>query len=226
MSELETQLRQLASEIEWPQTPPLELALESRSRVTRLRLRPLWVVVAAAVVALAVAFSVPAARSAILRVLHLGGVTVERVDVLPPAQEQPLAANLGPTVDSARAAAALGEPMRLPPLRGSAVLHLREGVVSVLLATPQPLLLSEFRSNVFLLKKLASSGTNVVSLDVGTAPGLWLGGAQHIVVFPATPPRLAGNVLIWQQGMVVYRLEGRRLTRRAALELAGKIMGT
>ena len=226
MSELESQLRQLAAEVEWPQTPPLELALESRSRATRARVRPLWVVVVAALVALAVAFSVPAARSAILRVLHLGGVTVVRVDVLPPVQEQQLAADLGPAVDSQHAAAALGVPLRLPPLRGSAKLHLRDGVVSVLLATPQPLLLSEFRSDVFLLKKLASSGTNVVSLDVGTAPGLWLGGAQHIVVFPATPPRLAGNVLIWQQGMVVYRLEGRRLTRRAALELAGKIMGT
>lgn len=226
MSEFETQLRQLASDIEWPQTPPLELALESRSRATRLRLRPLWVVVAAAVVALAVAFSVPAARSAILRALHLGGVTVERVDVLPPAQEEPLAANLGPTVDSARAAAALGVPMRLPPLRGSATLHLREGVVSVLLATPQPLLLSEFRSDVFLLKKLASSGTEVVSLEVGTAPGLWITGAPHVVFFPAAPARLAGNVLIWQQGTVVYRLEGRQLPKQTALELAEKITGT
>ena len=226
MSELETQLRQLAAGIDWPPTPPSELTFEPHPRATRLRVRPLWLVVAAALVALAVAFSVPAARSAILRVLHLGGVTVERVDVLPPAQEQPLAANLGPTVDSERAEEALGAPLRLPPLRGSAQLHLRDGVVSVLLAGPQPLLLSEFRSNVFLLKKLASSGTEVVSLEVGTAPGLWITGAPHVVLFPAAPARLAGNVLIWQQGTVVYRLEGRQLTKQTALELAEKITGT
>jgi hypothetical protein len=222
MSELETQLRQLAADLVWPTTPTLDLASAPRRR----RARRAWVIVVGALVALAVALSVPAARSAILRVLHLGGVTVERVDVLPPAQERPLAASLGQLVDPETAAAALGAPLRLPPLNGSPRLHLQDGVVSVLLAGPQPVLLSEFRSDQFVLKKFAAGGTSVVSLAVGTAPGLWIVGARHVVLLPAALPRLAGNVLVWQQGTIVYRLEGRPLTREAALELASQIEGT
>ena len=118
MAELEHELRRLAAELAWPPTPALALPLDT-APPPRRRLRPLWVAVAAVLVALAVALSVPAARSAILRVFHLGGVTVERVDVLPPAQEQPLAADLGPPVDADAAEAALGGPVRLPKLSGA-----------------------------------------------------------------------------------------------------------
>jgi hypothetical protein len=226
MAELEHELRRLAAELEWPPTPPLALPLAPRRRHERRPLRPLWVVVAAVLVALAVALSVPAARSAILRVFHLGGVTVAQVSVLPPAQEQPLAADLGPPVDADAADAALGMPLRLPKLSGTPKLHLRDGVVSVLLATPQPLLLSEFRSDVFLFKKIAGSRTNVVSVHVGNTPGLWIAGARHVFVLPTAPPRLAGNVLIWQVGTITYRLEGHTLSEKAALKLAAEINGT
>jgi hypothetical protein len=226
MPDLQTQLRRLAAELDWPTTPALELELKPRRNDARPQLRPVWVVVAAAFVALAVALSVPTARSAILRVFHLGGVTVERVDVLPPAQERPLAATLGQLIDTQAAATALGAPVRLPTMNGSPRLYLHDGVVSLLLAAPQPLLLSEFRAGGFLLKKIASSGTTVVSLEVGTSPGLWIAGARHAVVIPAAPPRLAGNVLVWQHGATVYRLEGRGLTQQTALKLALQIQGT
>ena len=225
MAELEHELHRLAGELAWPPTPPPPLPLAPGRREQR-RLRPIWVAVAAVVVALAVALSVPAARSAILRVFHLGGVTVARVDVLPPAQEQPLAIGLGPRVDADAARTALGIPVRLPKLSGTPRLHLRDGVVSVLLATPKPLLLSEFRSDVFLLKKIAGTETNVVSLPVGNAPGLWIAGARHVLLLPAAPPRLAGNVLIWQAGTITYRLEGQRLSEKTALKLAAEIDGT
>ncbi len=226
MTELETLLHQLAGEVDWPPTPPLTPRLEPRPQTARLRVRPLWAVLAAVLIALAVALSVPAARSAILRVFHLGGVTVERVGVLPLTQERPLAADLGPVVDAQAAEAALGAPARLPAMHGSPQLHLRDGVVSLLLAAPQPLLLSEFRAREFVLKKIAGGSTEVISLTVGSAPGLWIVGAHHVVVFPAAPARLAGNVLVWQQGTIVYRLEGRLLTKQAALKLAAKIEGT
>ena len=85
--------------------------------------------------------------------------------------------------------------MRLPKLEGAPQLHLRDGVVSVVLATPQPVLLSEFRDGAFLLKKIAGTTTHVVFVTVGNGPGLWIAGARHVLMLPAAPPRLAGNVL-------------------------------
>jgi len=87
-------------------------------------------------------------------------------------------------------------------------------------------LLSELRAGGFLLKKLASSGTNVDHVVVGNAPGLWISGARHVLVQPSAPPRLAGNVLVWESGSITYRLEGRSLRRRSALRLAAGIEGT
>ena len=168
----------------------------------------------------------PAARSAILRVLHLGGVTVEQIGVLPPAQERPLGSDLGPAVTPQAAATALGVAVRLPKLEGVPTLHLRDGVVSVLLAAPRPVLLSELRADVFLIKKIAGSATNVRSLTVGKAPALWIAGAPHLLALPAAPHRLAGNVLIWETGSVTYRLEGRALSETMAVKLASEIDGT
>jgi hypothetical protein len=225
MAELERDLRSLASEIEWPPTPAPALRLDER------RSRPLWrrralVALVAAVLAFAVALSVPAARSGLLRLFHLGGVTVEQIAVLPPAQERGLAEGLGPLVDRKAAETALGAPVRLPANDGVPRLHLRDGVVSVLLAAPQPVLFSQFRSDEFLLKKIATGSTSVVPITVGRAPGLWIAGAPHLLAVPPAPPRLAGNVLVWQRGQITYRLEGRDLTKAAALRLASEIEGT
>jgi len=225
VAELERELRGLAAELEWPPTPPVVLRLEpQRHRVGRRR--AVWLALAVAAVALVAAMSVPASRSAILRVLHLGGVTVEKVDVLPPAQQRPLAADLGPEVDVATAQAALGSAVRLPRLDRPLELHLRQGVVSALLETPAPVLLSEFRANAFVLKKIAGSATSVEWLRIGRVTGLWITGARHLVALPAVPPRLAGNVLLWQSGPITYRLEGKSLDRQAALRLAAEIEGT
>lgn len=226
MSELEHDLRGIATEVDWPPTPPLALRSEPRRTRRRLWTRPLAVAVAAVVVAAAVALSVPAARSAILRVFHLGGVTVERVRVLPQTRERALTAALGPRVGAGAARDALSAPVRLPKLESPPTFHLRLGVVSVLLARPEPVLLSEFRSDGYLLKKIAATATAVAPLTVGKSPGLWLAGGRHVLVLPAAPPRLAGNVLIWQSDSITYRLEGPRLTKAAALDLAAEIEGT
>jgi len=223
MAELERALQSLAEEVDWPPTPPLAPRLEPRRSQ---RARALMIVLIAIAVAIGVAFSVPAARSEILRLFHLGGVTIEQISVLPPAQERPLAADLGPQVDSATAEAALGKPVRLPPLNGPPRLHLSGGVVSTLLATPQPVLLSEFRSGSFVLKKIASGASDVVPVTVGRAPGLWISGKQHVLITPQAPPRLAGNVLIWESGGITYRLEGHNLSQHDALHLARQITGT
>jgi len=188
--------------------------------------RPL-LAVALLAAAVAVAFAEPGARSAILRLLHLGGVTIERVTTLPAAEERPLASGLGVPVSRAEAEATLGTAVKLPPSVGRPRLYLSSGFVSVLLATPEPVLLSEFGSDggPELLKKLVGGSTGVEAVELGTGSGIWISGAEHVLMAPTAPPRLAGNVLIWQQGRLTFRLEGRTLTREVALRLAGEISG-
>jgi hypothetical protein len=221
---VEQSLRALAAELEWPETPELAERLELAPRA-RSRRRLVLVAVAAALVAVAVAFAVPPARSAILRFLHLGGVTIERVSVLPPAQERPLGEGLGSPVTPARARLILGGPFLLPEVRGTPVLHESDGVVSALLAAPEPVLLTE-TAFTGLLKKLASVSTHVeqVAIEPGVA-GLWISGAPHVFLGPELPPRLAGNVLVWERDGVTYRLEGRSLAKARALELARQVGG-
>lgn len=219
--ELESELRALAAEIEWPATPPLQLRLASRRQGWR---RPLLAAAAVALVALVAAFAVPQSRGAILRFLGFGGVRVEFVGTLPVAQERPLGAGLGAVVSEAAARELLGQTPLLPPLASPPPLHASDRIVSLLFtAEGEPVLLSEIEtgSGVFL-KKIASPGA-VQWVQVGGGAGLWFIGGEHVVVFPQAPPRLAGHVLVWQDGRLTLRLEGARLTLPQAKKLAGEL---
>jgi hypothetical protein len=221
VTDLERSLRALAGGLEWPETPELALRLEPARRGRR---RLVLAAVAAALLAIAIAFAVPPARSSILRFLHLGGVTIERVSVLPPAQERPLGAELGAVVSAGRARAALGAPFRLPRLGGAPVLHETYGVVSALLDDHGPVLLTE-TSGVGLLKKLSATSQVEQAVIGPGVEGIWIAGAQHVFFGPGLPPRYAGNTLVWERGGVTYRLEGRGLTKARAIELAREIDG-
>jgi hypothetical protein len=210
MTDFERELRAL--DVEWPAAPELRLELARRRRVRA-------VVAVALVAALAAAFAVPQSRSAILRFFHLGGVTVVRVETLPPAQERSLAAGLGGQVSDDEAARALGAPF-LPARHGT--LYERDGFVSTVLQGP--VLLSEFGSE-YLIKKIASGKVEYVVVASGVT-GLWIADQPHVVVFPEASPRLAGNVLVWAKGGVTFRLEGRGLDEETALKLAREILGT
>ena len=217
--DLERELRGLA--VAWPDTPELRVELGARTRGRR----PLLAVVAVALVvaALAAAFAVPQSRGAILRFLHLGGVTIEVVDTLPSAQERPLAAGLGPVVTAADARRFLGAAPLLPPLHPPAPLHYADGVVSTVFTDHgSPVLLSELAGDdPVIVKKLLRNGP-IRFVRVGGAPGYWITGTGHVVTLPASAsPRLAGNVLLWQIRGLTLRLEGRGLTLARALQLAG-----
>jgi hypothetical protein len=224
MTELEQQLLLLAAEIEWPPTPELRLpALPERRR------RPLWrpLLVAAAVllVAACVAALVPGARSAILHWFRIGGASVERVQTLPPAERRSLEAALGRPVGAAEAERVLGAPVRVP--RDARRLYVQGGVVSALLETGAgTVLFSELRSHdlPMLLKKLASGSTTVEFVTVNGGTGAWIAGTGHVVIFPAAPPRLAGNTLLWEESGVTYRLERAGLDRQTALALARSLV--
>jgi hypothetical protein len=216
--ELESELKALAAEIVWPQTPPLRPELAPRRRDRRFAL---GVAVAVAVAALATAFAVPQSRGAILRFFGLGAVHVEFVAHLPAAQERRLSAGLGPTISAAAARDLLGRPPLLPRLAPS--LHAQDGIVSLLfLHEGSPVLLSEITSRR-VLKKIALTSTTVRWLQVGLDPAVWIAGDRHVVVFPHGDPRLAGHVLVWQHGNLTLRLEGAHLTLRDALNLADHI---
>jgi hypothetical protein len=221
--ELESELRALAAEIEWPQIPALRPELTPHRRLMQRR-RPFALVVAVVAVALAAAFAVPQSRGAILRFLGLGAVHVEFVERLPPAQERPLGTGLGPTVSIAFARDLLGRPPLLPPLTPAPALHAQDGIVSLLfLHQGDPVLLSEISSQTHLLKKIAVTSTSFRWVRVGVDPAIWIAGDEHVVQFPHAAPRLAGHVLVWLHGNLTLRLEGAHLTLRDALTLAQSI---
>jgi hypothetical protein len=220
--DLERELSSLGAAIDWPATPALRPELAPRRRSLR---RPLLVLAALGLVALAAAFAVPRSRGAILRFLHLGGATVAFVDRLPPAQERALGSGIGPRVSQAEARAVLAGRLLLPRLAPRPPLHLAGQVVSVLFrAGGEPVLLSEtYTGSAPVLQKAAALGTHALRVRVGGDPGIWLSGRPHVVVFPGAPARVAGNVLLWQHGPLTLRLEGRTLTRARAEELAASL---
>ena len=220
--ELESELRALAAEIEWPHTPALRPDLGPRRRFV-LGGRPLALAVPVVVVALAAAFAVPQSRGAILRFFGLGAVRVEFVERLPAAQEQPLSARLGSTISPAVARDLLGRPPLQPPFAPPPTLHAQDGIVSLLfLHNGEPVLLSELGSGSRVLKKIAASSTSVEWARVGNDPAIWIAD-KHVVVFPHAAPQLAGHVLVWQHGNLTLRLEGAHLTLRGAVTLAKQI---
>ena len=211
-------LRSLGSWVAWPPAPDVAGRLELGPRPARRR--TLIAAVAAALLAIAVAFAVPQARSSILRFLHIGGVTIERGTTRPPAQERPLSGGLGRLVSAAEAASALGKPFRGP----HGALYEQYGIVSTVLSGSEPILLSEFGS-AGLVKKFTSSDAERVEISPGVQ-GIWISGKKHVVFFPKASPRLAGNALIWADGSITFRLEGSGLEREEALRIARRILGT
>jgi hypothetical protein len=222
--DLELELRELAAAIEWPETPALRPELAPRGHLFPRR-RVVALALAVVAVAVAAAFAVPQSRGAILRFLGLGAVHVAFVDRLPPAQELPLTATLGPAISPAVARDALHQPPLQPPLRPAPTLHARGGIVSLLfLHAGEPVLLSELASNGSpVLKKVVLTTASLRWVRVGNDPAIWISGDRHVAVFPHAPARLAGDVLVWQDGNLTLRLEGAHLSLRDALKLAQAI---
>jgi hypothetical protein len=97
--------------------------------------------------------------------------------------------------------------------------------------TGEGLLLTEFQASVEvdLIKKFVSEATVFESVRVNGGEGFWIAGAPHQLAFVDKDGailedtiRLAGNVLVWEQGKLTLRLEG-RLGRDQALSIAASI---
>jgi hypothetical protein len=232
---LEQELRAVAFDVEWPSTPDLETVVAERiagAPVERRRpswLRPLAIAAAVLIVAAgAVLAFTPGARSAVLRFFHLQGATVVRVDELPPIQS---GAGLGlgllmPREDAQRT---VGFALRLPPDHRPDRVYLDpqigRGAVSVVWCCPRVVLTQFVGEATPYVEKMAGPGTSIEYVLVGDHAGVWVAGRAHAVIFRDETgtirdrPRLAKNVLLWEDGRVTLRLEG-DFTKARALAIA------
>ena len=227
MSELELRLVALGGEIAYPPTPDLAAAAERAAARPRRGWRPLAVALAVVVAATAgvLAFS-PGARSAFLELFRLRGATIERTGE-------------GPRFDGLTNRQ-LGVPVSLLEARARSLLPLLEprgyGEITYDARIPavtfgwseRRLLLTELRGEALpLIQKSAGSGTTISYTEVNGNPGYWIAGARHVVALRDShgrflESRAAGNVLLWEQGGLVLRLEGAP-TRADALAVAGTV---
>ncbi len=64
-----------------------------------------------------------------------------------------------------------------------------------------------------LITKTVSGSDQLEQVDVNGSPGLWVGGESHEVLYRVPDPevvveRVAANTLLWNDGEVLYRIEG------------------
>src|SRR5712691_2091756 len=228
MTELERALVALGRELDFPPEPDLRSRVRERIE-RRPRYRRALVPALALLVAVGIALAVPEARSAILRFFHIGAVTIERVETLPPGRERPLTAGLGPALSLHDAEARSGVALVLTRPRPQRF-YAQPGLIATLLQyRGKPVLVAELQGDQMgIAKKLAGAATRVEVARIGSF-GLWLEGGRHLLIWEAGPgevrqiePRLAGNVLIWTEGDRTFRLEG-GLNKGQMLELARQI---
>ena len=228
MTELERALAALGNELEFPPTPNLWPRIAERVQRRRWA-RPAVFVLAVGALAIGIAMAVPPARSAILKFFHIGAVTIERVETLPPGRERPLTAGLGPALSLHDAEARSGVALVLNGPRPQRF-YAQPGLIATLLQyRGKPVLVAELQGDQMgVAKKLAGAATRVEVARIGSF-GLWLEGGRHLLIWEAGPgevrqiePRLAGNVLIWIDGGRTFRLEG-GLNKGQMLELGRQI---
>lgn len=238
MSELERTLVLLGRELDVPEAPDVVPSvlegIEPRSRFARFagRRRVALAVALVVLAAIAATLAVPPARSALLRILHLGGERIEIVEELPEVPIQlDLELVLGERVTLAEARARTGFELRGLAEAPDRVYLGDRGTVWFLYGTPaKPRLLvaqtPRVRIDWSFAKKLIGSGTRAESVPVNGTSGLFLTGEPHLVLLVdeqgrevQETARLARDVLIWEEGGVAYRIEG-ELTKAEALRLA------
>jgi hypothetical protein len=235
MAELDVALRELGRHVEFPPTPDLASRVRTQlvPAATRRSLfrrapsadaekwrRPVAIALAVLVVAIGAVLAVPPARTAVLDWLGLRGVSIVRVDELPPTPAVDRL-DLGREITPEQAPLWLLTPDDEPDR-----IYRGNGTVSLLWGTPDRvrLLLTEFRGAA-LIEKLVETDTRVERVTVNGQPGAWI-EEPHVVFFEdprgrvrQTTGRLAGKTLLWQHGEVTLRLEG-DLSKEDALRIA------
>jgi hypothetical protein len=243
MHELEARLEEAAPYFAFPETP--DLAGAARARLTQQGSRShtrlaLAFAVALALVAGAVLALSPGARSGLVDLLdRVPGIQIERSVSLPevPYGQAPF---YGIEMPLDEAQGHFGRPLRLPKGVGD------PDHVYWLQYPPGDMITAEYGAEnggaklVFsqwktggpdLFYKTLSFNTTAEPAVVDGNPGLWISGGDHAVFYLAPEDTgtganhwsqrgyLAGNVLAWRDGDVIYRLEA-DVPKEKALELA------
>jgi hypothetical protein len=148
-------------------------------------LRHVWLV-AAATVALAVGFVAhPAGRGAMARWFGLDGVSVQ----------------VDPTLPVTRSAETFAAP--------------GPGESQVVIVDGREVLFSAVDGRLFEegITKTVQSSDQISEVRVGDHPGLWIAGGSHQVAYESPDgdmvvTRVASDTLLWQDGPVLFRVEG------------------
>ncbi len=223
MPDLERELRALAVLVDVPVERELAPAVIARLRERRPRRQVPWrriagVAALVLVVGLAATMVVPDARTAVLRFLGLKGVSIIRVEELPPWTAEPHF--FGEVVSLAEAERVVGLDPLLPDIGPPDEVRIdRFAPHFMLLLYGRPevrLRLTELVGGT--VEKFVLLEQGVERVEVNGQPGLWIEG-EHVVDEPAGLPRRSGRVLLWEQKGLTLRLEG-HLTREQALDIA------
>lgn len=223
--ELEQRLVALGTTLELPPAPDVVPAVLARLPAHPRRHRPARTTLALALATTLLlaggAMAVPPTRHAILRILGLRGVSIERVPRLPPVPAS-TRLGLGQRIPLGRARHAAGFTALLPsgPAAAYLVHDVPGGRISLLIGR---VLIIEFRGTAIpFIFKLIGPGTSAKPVRINGGSGVYLSGAPHVVLFQTQTGqvqtdrvRLAGNVLIWQQGPLTIRIEGTRTLSQA-----------
>ncbi len=231
---------------------PFRLAWRRHDRVMVTALLLLLIVITALL-------AVPDFRTAVADRLGLSGIVIRFVGEAPPELPPPAPHEaigyLGRQLSSSEArtevdfsilvpaTAVLGEPDRVYVGFGRS----EEPIVTLVYRDSDELpeseftgvgaLLTQFRASTsreLIEKGLYAKGifpdTTLTSVTVSGAPGYWIEGADHMLVYEVSSGetftdelRLAGNVLLWERGDMTYRLES-ELTMETAIEIAESLV--
>lgn len=248
--ELEARLRALASDAPWPPTPDVVGSALTRLSSVPPVPRAAWTPRARWVVALALLVLLIAAAAAGAALLGLPGLRLGFTEVLPSpvVVDEPHAIRrwLGTPGDMAAASRALGDDLLVPrvlgapdevylgtgawPDRVALVYHPTPGAPPVaegigVIVTEWGGAFDERMGDKWLREREGHAEL----VEVLGARGYWLSGKPHVIEFlddesgvGRMPSRLVGDVLVWQTGSVVYRIES-ALGRDATLVIAGSM---
>ena len=187
VTELARRLDDLGTSLAFPQTPDLAPTVLARISARRRRRRAVVLALAAAAATIVTALALsPGARSAVQRLIGIGGVQIELVDELPatPVRARP---DFGAEVSLAEARRLAGFRVRLPALAGLGepdAVFFRDyptGMVTIVYGPiDEPrLALTEWRGATVetVAIKVVPAGTTVDYVRVRGALGIWLSGA-------------------------------------------------
>jgi hypothetical protein len=221
MAELERDLRALASLVELPAERDLWPGIEARlaARPRRPWLRAAAAVLVAAAVAIGIAFAVPQARSAILRFLGFEGVTIVRVEKLPPVGKGPGA--IGKRVTLEQASRMVSFVPLLPDVGAPGAIYFdsNQALLTMIYGKGDVRLrVTELIAGSAVFSKIVYTSQRVEPVRVNGGPGYWVEG-EHVISGLFGEPQLSASALFWEQLPVTVRLEG-KLTKAQALRIA------